>query len=99
MNKKRRGESVLRAGGLEHEEASARAVNAEPWEPMPGMVKRQCPKCRYFFAAPPAAEEPRCRTASGSASDPRPPADAAAGGGGASTPRWSGRIPVPARCR
>ena len=41
-------------------EAAARAVNAEPWEPMPGMVKRQCPKCRYFFAAPPGAEEPRC---------------------------------------
>jgi hypothetical protein len=32
------------------EEAGARAVNAEPWEPMPGMVKRQCGQCRYFFA-------------------------------------------------
>lgn len=29
----------------------ARAINAEPWEPPPGMVKRQCSECRYFFAA------------------------------------------------
>jgi hypothetical protein len=28
----------------------ARVVNAEPWEPLPGMVKRQCPDRRYFFA-------------------------------------------------
>jgi hypothetical protein len=34
------------------EEADARAVNAEPWEPPPGMVKQQCRECRYFFAAP-----------------------------------------------
>jgi hypothetical protein len=33
------------------DEATSRAVNAEPWEPMPGMVKRQCPECRYFFAS------------------------------------------------
>jgi hypothetical protein len=63
MNKKRRGESVLRAGGLEHEEASARAVNAEPWEPMPGMVKRECPKCRYFFTSSPHLRPPRSRAA------------------------------------
>jgi hypothetical protein len=37
-----------------------RAVNAEPWEPMPGMVKQQCPECRYFFAAPVASAEPLC---------------------------------------
>jgi predicted Zn-ribbon and HTH transcriptional regulator len=60
LNKRRRGESVLRAGGLEHEEASARAVNAQPWEPMPGMVKRRCPDCRYWFAADPANDERRC---------------------------------------
>jgi hypothetical protein len=43
-------------------EATTRAINAEPWEPMPGMVKRQCPDCRYWFAAPAnrAALEPRC---------------------------------------
>jgi hypothetical protein len=51
---------VLRTGGFASAEAAARAVNAEPWEPMPGMVKRQCPKCRYFFAASPDATEPRC---------------------------------------
>jgi hypothetical protein len=45
MSKKRPGEGGLRA------EAAARAVNAEPWEPPPGMIKRQCPECRYFFAA------------------------------------------------
>jgi len=42
------------------EEAAARAVNAEPWEPLPGMVKRQCPECRYFFAAPAASAVPLC---------------------------------------
>ena len=42
------------------DETSSRAVNAQPWEPMPGMVKRQCPECRYFFAAPPDAAEPLC---------------------------------------
>jgi predicted Zn-ribbon and HTH transcriptional regulator len=51
---------VLRPGGLEHEEASARAVNAQPWDPMPGMVKRQCHECRYWFAADPANGERRC---------------------------------------
>ena len=45
--------------GWEHEVAS-RAINAEPWEPMPGMTKRQCPQCRYFFAAPMDSQEPRC---------------------------------------
>jgi hypothetical protein len=30
-------------------EAKARAINAEPWEPLPGMVKRQCPQCRCWF--------------------------------------------------
>ena len=37
---------------MEDEEADARAINAQPWEPPPGMVKRQCPHCRYFFAVP-----------------------------------------------
>jgi hypothetical protein len=27
-----------------------RTINAEAWEPMPGMVKRPCPECRYWFA-------------------------------------------------
>ena len=36
---------------MEDVEADARAINAEPWDPPPGMVKRECPHCRYFFAA------------------------------------------------
>jgi len=31
-------------------EAEARAQNAEPWEPLPGMVKKRCLRCRYLFA-------------------------------------------------
>jgi hypothetical protein len=42
------------------DEGSSRAINAQPWGPMPRMEKRQCPNCRYFFAAPADAEEPRC---------------------------------------
>ena len=41
-------------------ENEARAVNAKPWEPMPGMVKRRCDWCCYFFAAPAESHEPRC---------------------------------------
>jgi hypothetical protein len=41
-------------------EAEARAINAEPWEPMAGMMKRQCPRCRYFFASPVDSPERRC---------------------------------------
>ena len=43
-------------------EAEARAINAEPWDPLPGMVKRQCTGCRYLFAVSiTAAPEPlRC---------------------------------------
>jgi hypothetical protein len=29
------------------DEASSRSVNAQPWEPMPGMEKRRCPERRY----------------------------------------------------
>jgi hypothetical protein len=36
----------------EEMEAAARAINAQPWKPLLGMVKRQCPQCRYFFAWP-----------------------------------------------
>jgi hypothetical protein len=36
-------------------EATSRAVNAEPWEPTPGMVKRQCDWCRYFSPRPQTA--------------------------------------------
>ena len=48
------------------DEANARAVNAQPWEPPPGMVKRQCPECRYWFAAPATAERAvRCPDCAG----------------------------------
>jgi hypothetical protein len=32
-------------------DSDARAINAEPWQPMPGMVKCRCADCRYWFAA------------------------------------------------
>jgi hypothetical protein len=40
MNKKRREKAALRAGRFAREAAAAQAVNAEPWEPLPGMLKR-----------------------------------------------------------
>jgi hypothetical protein len=45
------------------DEAEARARNAEPWEPPPGMVKLRCTACGYWFAAPDARTEhcPDCR--------------------------------------
>ena len=51
LNNERLGEAVPQADGF-MDEARARAINAEPWKPRPGMVKRQCPVCRYFFAVP-----------------------------------------------
>ena len=52
-------------GRHDDEEAAARAANAEPWEPLPGMVKLRCTTCRYFFAAS-APDLPRLRPASAS---------------------------------
>ena len=46
--------------GAAEAEAAARAINAEPWEPIAGLVKRQCPQCRYWFAVPPESAERRC---------------------------------------
>ena len=54
-------------------DAEARVVNAEPWEPTPGMVKRQCDWCRYFFASPADSHEPRCPDCVAFGS--RPPSD------------------------
>jgi hypothetical protein len=77
MNK-RRETPMLRAGGFVVAEAAARAVNAEPWEPPPGMIKRRCPKCRYWFASttgtafvPTAARS--CRPGEGGQLDPENP--------------------------
>jgi hypothetical protein len=33
-------------------QAEARATNATNWQPLPGMVKRRCLRCRYWFAVP-----------------------------------------------
>jgi hypothetical protein len=60
LNKKRLGKLVPRTHGQTDDAIAGRALNAEPWEPMPGMVKRQCPECCYYFAAASDREEPRC---------------------------------------
>jgi hypothetical protein len=57
MDKKQREAAVLN-GGLA--ELVVRQVNAEPWEPVPGMVRGRCGWCRYWFAAPVNSETPRC---------------------------------------
>ena len=42
-------------------EVEARAINATDWQPPPGMVKKQCSQCRYWFAAPIAKAEATSR--------------------------------------
>jgi hypothetical protein len=46
-------------------ELEARAVNATDWEPLPGMAKKRCSQCRYWFVVPIAEAEvtSRCPTA------------------------------------
>jgi hypothetical protein len=56
MNK-RPGEAVPNATVLEK---LAWAANAEPWHPPPGMIKRRCPKCSYWFATPSDTDERHC---------------------------------------
>jgi hypothetical protein len=34
------------------QQVEPRRVNAEPWEPLDGMVKRRCLACWFWFAAP-----------------------------------------------
>jgi hypothetical protein len=41
------------------EDALARQVNAQPWEPLPGMLKLRCSRCSYWFAAW-SADTERC---------------------------------------
>jgi hypothetical protein len=41
-------------------EGRARAINAEPWEPLPGMVKRRCEECDYWYASPAAQRTAIC---------------------------------------
>jgi hypothetical protein len=63
---------VLRTGGLTELETAARAINVEPWEPLPCMVKRQCPEYRYYFAAPVGSGEQRCPDCVAFGTRPRP---------------------------
>ena len=35
---------------MNDDEYEARRINAEPWEPLPGMTKKRCSQCRYWFA-------------------------------------------------
>jgi hypothetical protein len=32
-------------------DAKDRRINAQPWEPLPGMVKLRCTDCHFWFAA------------------------------------------------
>jgi hypothetical protein len=56
-------------------EQEARAVNAGPWEPPPGMIKKRCSQCRYVFAVLVAEAEAtaRCPDCVGLGSRPAPP--------------------------
>jgi DNA-directed RNA polymerase subunit RPC12/RpoP len=47
LNERRRAEPCLEPQGAER---LARVVNAEPWEPLPGMAKQRCSRCHYWFA-------------------------------------------------
>jgi hypothetical protein len=51
---------VLR-GGLASEEVAARAINAEPWEPLPGMTKEQCSELPQRCSAPTVRQRGRGR--------------------------------------
>ena len=42
-------------------EVEARAVNATDWEPLPGMAKKRCSQCRYWFAVPAVEAEATSR--------------------------------------
>jgi hypothetical protein len=33
-------------------EAEVRAINAQPWQPLPGMLKKRCSRCSFWFAVP-----------------------------------------------
>jgi hypothetical protein len=57
-------------------EQEARAVNVQPWAPLPGMVKRRCSRCSYWFAVPLAEAEAtsRCPDCASLGSRPTRPA-------------------------
>ena len=62
MSKRRRAEPDHAGKGdsLEEKAAAARAINAQPWQPPPGMAKLRRTRCDYFFAAPGMALRPLC---------------------------------------
>jgi hypothetical protein len=62
----------------EDAERLARAVNATDWTPLPGMVKRQCLRCRYWFAVKAEAAEMTATCPDCVAIGSRPPSDHAA---------------------
>jgi hypothetical protein len=33
-------------------EAEVRAINAQPWQPLLGMLKKRCSRCSFWFAVP-----------------------------------------------
>ena len=39
------------------QEREAHAINETDWEPPPGMLKKQCDRCGYWFAVPVAEAE------------------------------------------
>ncbi len=51
-------EKVRPAAELEEE---AREINAQPWKPPPGMVKKHCVSCGYEFASRGSGICPDCR--------------------------------------
>ena len=57
-------------------EAEARLINAQPWEPPSGMVKKRCSQCFYFFAVPMAEIDAtsRCPDCAGKGTKVRMPA-------------------------
>jgi hypothetical protein len=61
MNRKRSGATVPDGDDPVEEEARTRQVNAGAWKPLPGMVKRRCPRCRYWFAVAAAETDPSPR--------------------------------------
>jgi hypothetical protein len=48
----------------------ARAENAQPWDPPPGMTKVRCTRCRFWFAAPSDRRVKHCPDCQ--AASPRP---------------------------
>jgi hypothetical protein len=37
-----------------------RRINAMPWEPLPGMVKRRCASCKFYFSTPTHQQSATC---------------------------------------